>query len=212
MALTLSPEKALIFRIVHRDNVPWLLDHGIHAPQGREFDPHHRNIGNLDLIDRRSRRTVVGTNNGTLSDYVPFYFTPFSMMMYNIHTGYSVPRVPNEEIVILVSSLRKIADLGIPFVFTDQHALLKAANYFTSLEDLARVDWQLLNKKDFRHDPDDPEKTDRYQAEALVWKHVPLDALVGICTYTVEGETKVKEELAQRRLDIKTHISRSWYF
>ena len=89
---------------------------------------------------------------------MPFYFTPFSIMMYNIHTGYNVPRVPNEQIVILVSSLFRISDLGIAFVFTDQHAFLKTANYFTRLEDLARVDWALLNSKNFSHDPDDPGK------------------------------------------------------
>jgi hypothetical protein len=45
------------------------------------------------------------------------------------------------------------------------------AQYFTDLDDLAKVDWDLLNKKNFRHDPDDPGKKERYQAEALVWKH-----------------------------------------
>ena len=41
---------------------------------------------------------------GTLNDYVPFYFTPFSIMMYNIKTGYGgIKHVPNEKIAILVS-------------------------------------------------------------------------------------------------------------
>lgn len=26
----LNPEKALIWRIVHRDNLPWILEHGLH--------------------------------------------------------------------------------------------------------------------------------------------------------------------------------------
>ena len=212
MAPTLNPEKALIFRIVHRDNLPWILDHGLHAPNGEQFDHCHRNIGNPELIDKRTHRTVTAGPGGTLSDYVPFYFTPFSIMMYNIHTGYNVPRVPNEQIVILVSSLFRISDLGIAFVFTDQHAFLKTANYFTRLEDLARVDWALLNSKNFSHDPDDPGKKDRYQAEALVWKHVPIEALLGIGSYTTEVDTWVKAELAQRHVDVKTSIQRNWYF
>lgn len=28
---TLNPEKALIWRIVHRDNMPWILKHGLHC-------------------------------------------------------------------------------------------------------------------------------------------------------------------------------------
>ena len=210
--MPLSPEKALIFRIIHRNNLPWLLDHGLHAPNGQCFDPNHRNIGNSDLIDKRTLRLVTVGAGGTLSDYVPFYFTPFSIMMYNIHTGYNVPRVPNEEILILVSSLPRVAELGIPFVFTDEHAFLKTANFFTRREDLARIDWRLLNSRDFKHDPDDPGKKDRYQAEALIWKHLPLQALLAICSYAEAVNQWVQTELTQRELNIKINVQRNWYF
>jgi ssDNA thymidine ADP-ribosyltransferase, DarT len=163
MPPTLNSDKALIFRITHRDNVPWILDHGLHAPNGHTLDPNFRNIGNLDLIDKRSRRVVKVGKLGTLSDYVPFYFTPFSIMMYNIHTGYNVRHIPNGEIVILVSSLHRVAELEIPFVFTDQHAYPPMAQYFTDLEDLDEVDWDILNRRDFKHDPDDPGKKERYR-------------------------------------------------
>lgn len=212
MAETLNPEKALIFRIVHRNNLPWLLQNGLHAPNGNVFDPNHQNIGNAELIDKRTQRAVDVPPGGTLSDYVPFYFTPFSIMMYNIHTGYNVPKVPNDEILILVSSLFKISELDIPFVFTKQHAFLKTSEFFSRQEDLIKIDWPLLNSRDFRHDPDDPGKKERYQAEALIWKHVPLAAVLGICCYTAETEAWVKSELAQRGLDMKTSIQRNWYF
>jgi hypothetical protein len=55
---------------------------------------------------------------GTLSDYIPFYFTPYSIMMYNIRTGYGVKQVPNEDIVIFVSSLPHVVAQGLRFVFT----------------------------------------------------------------------------------------------
>jgi hypothetical protein len=51
MSSNLNPDKALIFRISHRDNLPWILDHGLHARNGAISDPNYRNIGNLDLID-----------------------------------------------------------------------------------------------------------------------------------------------------------------
>jgi hypothetical protein len=212
MAMVLNPEKALIFRIVHRDNLPWILDHGLHARNGLIFDPNYRNIGNVDLIGKRAYRNVKVGSLGTLNDYVPFYFTPFSIMMYNIHTGYNVEQVPNEEILIFVSSLFRISELGIPFVFTDQHAYPTMANYYTRLKDLGEVDWDLLNRKDFRHDPDDPAKKERYQAEALIWKHVPLEALLGICSCNATVDAMVKTELAQRNVGVQTTIQRSWYF
>jgi hypothetical protein len=212
MPLTLNPERALIFRITHRDNLAWIMDHGLHASNGQILDPNFRNIGNLDLIDKRSHRIVGVGPGGTLSDYVPFYFTPFSIMMFNIHTGYNVRQVPNEEIVILVSSLHKAAELGMAFVFTDQHAYPLMANYFTDLKDLNRVDWDLLNRRDFKHDPDDPGKKERYQAEFLVWRHLPVEALLAICCYSSVVEEEIKAELAKRALKLQTVVERDWYF
>ncbi len=174
MADILNPERARIFRITHRENIPWILDNGLHAPNGTRFDPNHRSIGSPDLIQKRTTRIVKVGPGGMLNDYIPFYFTPFSMMMFNIHTGYNVAKVLNDDIVVLVSSLHKVYELGIPFVFTDQHAFRRTASYFTQLQDLEKIDWALLNRKNFKYDADDPAKTDRYQAEALIWKHLPI--------------------------------------
>jgi ssDNA thymidine ADP-ribosyltransferase DarT-like protein len=81
--------------------------------------------------------------------------------------------------------------LALP-LFTDQHAFVKTANYFTRPGRLDAGGRRLLNSKNFSHDPDDPGKKDRYQAEALVWKHVALKALPGICSYTAEVDAWVK--------------------
>ena len=212
MAMTLNPVKALIFRIVHRNNLPWILDHGLHASNSEISDPNYRNIGNFDLIGKRNHRRVRVGPGGTLSDYVPFYFTPFSIMMYNIHTGRNVPHLPNEEILILVSSLVRIAEMQIPFVFADQHAYPAMANYYTDLDDLREVDWALLNRRDFQHDPDDPGKKERYQAEALIWKHLPIEALLGIWSCNLGVDAYVKAELAKRGQDVQSSVQKVWYF
>jgi len=192
--------------------VPWILKRGLHAANGEVKDPNFRNIGNPDLIDKRAHRRVRVGPDGVLSDYIPFYFTPFSIMMYNIHTGYNVRQVPNEEIVILVSSLHKVAELGIPFVFTDQHAYPLMANYFNDLNDLDQVDWDLLNRRNFKHDPDDPGKKERYQAEALIWKHLPVEGLLGICSHSDAVDQGIKQELAKRKREMQTIVKRDWYF
>ena len=212
MALTLTQEKGLIFRITHRDNVPWILDNGMDARNGQKFDPNYRNIGNVDLIEKRLQRVVAVPPGGTLSDYVPFYFTPYSIMMYNIRTGYGVKQAPNEEIVIFVASLPHIAAQGIRFVFTDQHAYPLMANFFTDLGRLDQIDWPLLQSRNFKHDPDDPGKKERYQAEAPVWKHVPLAALRGVCCYTSSVEQQIQAEILRRYLPLKVGVQQGWYF
>jgi hypothetical protein len=141
----LNPEKALIWRIVHRDNLPWILNNGVHCKSSAEQDPHFVPIGNADLIDRRTHRVVPVAPGGVLSNYVPFYFTPFSPMMYNIYTGRGgVAKRLNEEICILVSSLHKVHLLGLSFVFTDRHAYPPLARYFNSVDSLNEIDWPLL--------------------------------------------------------------------
>jgi hypothetical protein len=212
MSANLNPDKALIFRIVHRDNLPWILDHGLHCRSSDVFDPNYRNIGNPDLISKRHHRTVPIPPGGTLSDYVPFYFTPYSIMLFNIKTGHGVRHVPNEEIVILVSSLHALAEREIQFVFTNQHAYTVMAEYFSDVRQLDRVDWTILQNRDFRYDPEDPAKLQRYHAEALVYRYLPIAALHGIGCYTENVKAWLDSEAAARGIRIRTIVKPTWYF
>mgnify|MGYP003677785965 CR=1 FL=1 len=132
----LNAANAYIWRIVHRNNLPWILENGLHCRNSPTLSPDYVNIGNEELIDKRSRRVVDLPPGGTLSDYVSFYFTPFSPMMYNIHTGRSVPKRRNEEIIILVSTLHKVKESGRPYLFTDRHAYPPYAIYYNDIEHL----------------------------------------------------------------------------
>ena len=172
----LNKEKALIFRITHVRNVDWILENGLPASSSAHKDPNFVSIGNEEIIRRRKRRSVPIGPGGTLDDYVPFYFTPFSIMMFNIHTGHgNIVRRSNDELVMLVSSLYQLQDLGVRFVFTDRHAYLQTAEFYEDVGSIGEIDWDLLRRRDFANDPADPGKKERYQAEALVYRHVPVD-------------------------------------
>src|SRR6476469_2089684 len=98
-ALILTPEKAQIFRITHIKNVPWILENGVHCRNSDCSDPEFIQIGSPDLIDKRKFKRVKIAPWGTLSDYVPFYFTPHSPMLYNIKTGWNgIKMVPMRDI------------------------------------------------------------------------------------------------------------------
>lgn len=210
---SLTPEKALIFRITHVDNVPWLLDHGLPCRNSSQTDPSFRTIGNPDLIARRQHRTVPIAPGGTLADYVPFYFTPYSIMLYNLKTGYGgVPKQRNEDIAILITSLHRVAERGIGFVFTDRHAYVQTASFFNALDDLKHLDWALLQSRDFRNDPEDPGKKERYQAEALVYRHLPADALMGVVCYDANTMARLKAEADRRKLGLQVLAKPTWYF
>ena len=213
MSEKLNPERALIFRIVHRSNVPWILEHGMYCRNSTVHDPDYRTIGNPELIDRRQHRAVPIQPGGTLSDYIPFYFTPYSPMMLNIKTGYGgITKVPNEDVVILVSSIHRLFEKGHVFVFTDRHAYLFNTQFYNNIEDLDQIDWQILQNRDFKRDPDDPEKLERYQAEALVYQQIPVEAFLGVVCYT----EIVKEALVQfvyaKGLNLQVVKQPGWYF
>lgn len=213
MSASLNPNKALIFRIVHKDNVPWILENGLHCRSSDTFDPNYISIGNSSLIEMREHRQVPISPGGTLADYIPFYFTPYSIMMYNIKTGYgSVTRRKNSDIIIMVSSLHHLSGLGIPFIYTNQHAYPVTAEYYDSLTDLGNIDWELLQSKDFRHDPEDPGKKERYQAEALIHRHLPLSGLIGMVTYDEATSEEMRDLCAQTQVPLEVIARQGWYF
>ncbi len=209
----LNLEKALIWRIVHRDNLPWILRNGLHSKNSLTQDPRYVVIGNTDLIDRRSHRAVPVAPGGVLSDYVPFYFTPFSPMLYNIYMGRGgVPRRANEEICILVSSIHRVRDLGLDFAFTDRHAYAQMARYSNDVAGLGQIDWPLLQARNFKRNPDDPEQLERYQAEALVHRHLPILGLVGIICYTDAVKADLDARIQAHGLQLDVLVRREWYF
>lgn len=213
MAYTnLNPEKALIWRIVHRNNLRWILGHGVHCRNSPIQDPQFVNIGSTELIDKRANHQIPIPPGGTLNDYVSFYFTPFSVMMRNILSGRGVAQRRNEEIIILVSSLHRMRELGLSFVFTDGHAYSQWANFYTDLADLDKINWPVLQQRDFKRDPEDPLKFEQYQAEALIHRHVPLEVLLGIICYNSGQKTVLEQQMVEFNLDLKVHAMPLWYF
>lgn len=211
--LELTQEKALIFRITHLDNLPWLLQNGVQSRNSPNHNPNFREIGNPDLISKRHFRQVDLPPHGTLSDYVPFYFTPHSPMLLNIKTGYQGMRqTPMPEIAILVTSLRKLQEQGVPFLFTDRHAYLAAAQYSNDLKDLNRIDWALLRSRNFKKSGDDPSRGERYQAEALVHRQVPISALLGIACHGPQQQESVAALVKSAGVEIRVVSRPEWYF
>jgi ssDNA thymidine ADP-ribosyltransferase, DarT len=133
-------------------------------------------------------------------------------MLYNIKTGYNgVVQRANDEIVVLVSSLHKLAAEGISFVFTDRHAYLKLGNYFSDLRQLDELDWSSLKARNFRRDLEDPGRIERYQAEALVYGHVPVRALLGIACHSEAVKTELERVVGPIE-DVPIRVRPNWYF
>jgi ssDNA thymidine ADP-ribosyltransferase DarT-like protein len=209
MSKDLNPQKALIFRIVHRDNMGDVWADGCqckNATHGKKYTQ----IGNLELISKRDGRVVPCAPGGTLSDYVPFYFTPYTPMLYNIKTGHGgMQKRPVEEIVILITSLHTLKSQGVPFVFSDRHAYLKTALFSNDLADLNWIIWPTLQARNFRKD--DLDRFEKYQAEALIHKHMPLSALTGVVCYNDSVRADMQAAANAHKVTVKIIAQPNWY-
>lgn len=114
-------------------------DRRVLPPQPR-FDKRCIPIGNPDIIGKRTNKTVVVIPpGGVLGEYVPFYFSGHSPMLFNIVTGYGVEKVPQKDIVFLVCDALKIVNAGIPYCFTDGNATKAISKFYNDC--MGCVNW-----------------------------------------------------------------------
>ena len=133
-------------------------------------------------------------------------------MLYNIKTGYQgVEQIPMRDIVILVSSLRRVAEYGIGFVFTDRHAYLQTATFSSDLATLVGLDWESWRARDFKRKPEDPSKMERYQAEALIHHHLPVEGLTGLACYGEAQQEALEADCARRDVGLRVVARPGWY-
>lgn len=177
----LSPDKGYLFRLIHIENLEWDLLNGCHSKNSPQKNPNYVSIGTEAIVKRRTEWPVRIEPKGTLADYVPFYFTPLSPMQYNIATGYNGARKRHiSELVIVATTIEEVTRNGCTFVYTDRHAALATARFQTDLNKLSELPWDYLRTHDFKHDPEKPDKFDRYQSEGLVHCCVPPTAILRV--------------------------------
>lgn len=209
----LNVENAYIWRIVRLSDMGWLLEDGLDCKNRIPVHRNYRSMGSSGLISNRGLKNVPIGSGGVLNDYVPFYFTPFSIMMLNINTGHNgITKIANQDIVILVASLHDLRTHDINFVFTDRHAYVEYANFYTDLQHLQDIDWTLLQNRDFSYSCDDPDKKVRYQAEALIYRNLPIAYLKAIVCYNETAQAEVESHLNRLSISANVYVSPKLYF
>jgi hypothetical protein len=202
-----------IFRITHRNNLPFILQNGLLCPNANVKDPHFEPIGFPTLIDYRKDRQVPVAPGGTLADYVPFYFWYKSPMLYVIHQGNDpeVIKTAQEDIVYVVSSFESLISHHCQFVFTDRHAKLEYANFFTHREDVSKLDWGLIQTDEWGRQFG-AERKEMKQAECLVHQKVPVEAIIGIAVHNQGIQEIVNQQVLAAKLNIPIKILPKFYF
>ncbi|BCB97070.1 hypothetical protein JZK55_19920 [Dissulfurispira thermophila] len=202
-----------IYRITHYRNLPFILQNGIHCQNSNINDPNFIQIGFPSLIDKRNERQVPIEPSGTLADYVPFYFTVRSPMLYVIAMGNDpeVIKTPQEDIIYIVSSVEKLEGMKIKYVFTNRHAKLDYAQFYNKYADLKKLNWDIIESNKWGRQYG-TERKEIKQAECLVYKHLPVTAIMGIGCKTEKMYNIINDMIERPSQDFFVTIKPEWYF
>jgi ssDNA thymidine ADP-ribosyltransferase, DarT len=134
-------------------------------------------------------------------------------MLYQIHTGRVDTYTDGQEPVIyMVTTVEKIRQLELPFAFTDRHAKTNYADFFDDVAKLTELDWPTLKSSVFSRTEEDPDRPARKQAEFLVHRFVPLNAILGVGVYSQKWKDDCDDLFEAASLKIRVKVHPGWYF
>lgn len=204
-----QPDIIRLFRIIHFDNLHYLLRHGMYTKNHQLADPNYINIGDSTLIKQRNDYQVgITPPNGTLGAYLPFYFGPLSPMLLNIKTGHrGIIQRPQEEIVYLVCRLEAVIANCSEWCFTNGHAKDSLTDFYNDLAQLNEVYWDVVSQRYWNPTEDFPDRQVRKQAEFLVKTHVPVGCISGIIVINEQKRILAQEIISTLGLSIRVVIN-----
>lgn len=204
-----------IYHITHIDNLPRIIEtKGLWSDSERVRQGFGSvGIAHQDIKDRRFRKPVPVAAKGTLADYVPFYFANRSPMLYSIHKGYVEGYDGRErDVVYLTSTAEGVARADRQWCFTDGHAVMQFSRFFENLDDLAQVDWKVINDWSWANRDDDPDRKRRKQAEFLVHDSFPWHWTESIGVIDGATARRVQDILADSDHKPRIRVKKKWYY
>ena len=187
--------KTYLYRMTHIENVPHILEHGVTHLSSANANKSYKAIGDDSIIS--TRNNIELPNGKKLGNYIPFYFGSRTPMLYVIQKGYNgVPVTPAQDIVYCISSVQKIVDHKLPFVFANGHAVAVGLTDFYEEKDLVNID-KILDKKaidaKYWRNIEDTDLKRRKEAEFLVETDIPTTAIIGWVVYNEEAKKRLLE-------------------
>ena len=184
--------KTYLFRMTHIENIPHILQYGIthsYSPNANSvFVP----IGDYSLI---STRNAFLMNSGRrLGDYIPFYFGVRTPMLYVLQKGFNmVTTTSAENVVYCITSVQKIIDLKLDFIFTNGHAVDSFTTQYGPLDinNLdSIIDWKAVKAK-YWIEENDLDLKRRKEAEFLILGDIDFTGILGFLVYNQNAKSQM---------------------
>ncbi len=169
--------------------------HGLFAKNAAPNNPGRSVIGNEEIINERDNRSVKCYPGTVVNDYVPFYFSYRTPMLFNIITGKGVPKRNQEDIVYLCILLNDLMCDRFQWCFTDGNAAKTITSFYNRTTDLRKIDWRSIESTDFRNEnaDGDVDRIRKKHAEFLVMDFVPSDLIKGIVVFNEKAKISVEK-------------------
>jgi len=194
-----------LYRMVHVGNVPHVLKHGITHKHSHNANPNFINIGDISLIDTRSKKRIIvdngddfkfGAQTIILGNFIPFYFGVRMPMLYVMQNGGNFVQraTPPKDIIYLVCSVDHFIQAEHTYYFSDGHATDHYTTFYdmTKVGDLPKlVDWDAV-KTAYWGGQENLDIKRKKQAEFLVSGDIPPEYIVGFGCYNETAKANLQ--------------------
>lgn len=212
--MAINPADIWVFRIIQIQNLEFDLKNGLFAKNSAPINPQRIVIGSEEIINERDTRPVKCYPDDVVNDYVSFYFSFRTPMLYNIITGKGVPKHPQETIIYLCCKLTDLTSLDKAWCFTNGNAAKKITRFYNDLSELDKIDWHAVRSIDFRHDnaDGDEDRVRKKHAEFLVKDKVPAKKISEIAVLNRTIKNHVETIVSACNLAIEVKVKQDYYF
>ena len=208
-------DKIGVFRIIPIQNLEYILRDGMHCKNAGKKDKGFVTIGSPEIISQRDTRTVKCYPKTVVNDYVPFYFSVRTPMLFNIITGHGVSANPQKDIIYIYCKLTELATEDFQWCYTNGNAAQAITKFYNELNDIENnVDWRSIRTNDFRDENEDgdEDRKRKKHAEFLVKDLVPVKYIKGIAVLNQTIKEQVESIIENFELTIDVKIKTEYYF
>lgn len=170
-------------------------------------------IGMPHIKEKRLNKELLTKPELKVGDCVPFYFCPRSVMLYKIHMRdpQNLPYAGGQDPIIhLQAYLHEATEWAegsnLHWAFTAINAVSIAAEDWRSLDELHRIDWDVVRARQWKG------QRDKKQAEFLVEKRFPVSLFRSVGVRTTQTLERTEEILSNASKQIPVSCKPNWYY
>lgn len=167
----------------------------------------NQNIGYSHIKQRRLLRPVNVAAGGMIGQYVPFNFSPRSVMLYVIHRGHADFQGGQDCVLHLISDTETISLSNEHCFFTDIHADLDYAEQIDDFSRLAELDIQKIINEKYWQDFKEEKQAEFLAYESVQWHTVKR---IGVKSQAVADDVNLLLQSAQHKPVVQ--VRPEWYY